>query len=219
MAIGDLYQLKLSTSPPNIGDEALNLFQYDYILGSSTLEQMFDIWDDTVGLQLRSMQSVNTAWNYVEIINLFDLTELFSHVYPVGTVHGVISGDSAPPAVAINFTLQRSARTVRNGAKRIGGIPNGVLANGVVTAGDYITQLNDTAEALGADLEDDAGTGVWRPVIVKRVKTLNPDYPASSKHEYIYSLPTNISEAVFAPVQEVKFSTFASSQNSRKTNH
>jgi len=219
MAAGDVYQLKLSTQPPNVGDEALNIFFYQCITAGATLEEMFQGWDDVTGLQIRSMQSVNCLWNYVEIINLYDLDELFTHIYPAGTVHGVISGDSAPAGVAINFTLQRSSRSVRNGAKRIGGIPNGVLANGIVTAGDYITQLNDTATAFGDEWNGDDGVSTYVPVIVKRIRSDNPDYPVDSKYKYLYRLPENSGEGITPAVADVKFSIYASSQNSRKTNH
>jgi len=218
MAIGDLYQLTLKYDIPNQGDDSLNVFQYVQTAGTSTLAQMRDGWDNTIGLAIRTIQAQTVFWIGQKIENLFDLDEFLEYSYPEGTVHGVVTFDCSPSADAVGFTLKRSTRTVRNGAKRFGGLPAPYVVDNVIEDAGYLDDLNSLGELLSTEFSADGGTAVYEPVIVKRIKTANPDYPDNSKYPFIYSMPTSPVGAVMPVVAGYSFNTFPTTQVSRKAN-
>lgn len=218
MAIGDVYQIKASQRVPNVGDEVLNIFFYSHFSGASDLEDVLTEWNLTVGLPMRLCQTQTTTWNYLEISNLYDVTEFARLDFAAGTVKGDYNDDTAPPSTAINFTLQRTSKTVRNGSKRLGGLSNPLVAYGQVTNTGLLEKLQAVAVAFALPIEEPVGGAIFNPVIVGRVKTANPDYPDNSKYPFLYSLPTEPGQSPVVLVKSAKYSPFVSTQVSRKTN-
>lgn len=219
MLVGDVIQIKVVQSSPNVGDELLNVFFYEVIgAGTSTLAQIIDQFQLDVVLPMRNIQAVALEYKRIEAIDLYDLNQMFTEIYPQGAVKGTIELAISPPSTAVGYTLQRSSRTVRNGSKRFGGIPNVTVQEGKIVDSGYIVSMNTLATALAADIEESLGGNVLQPVIVGRVKTANPDYPATSRYPFIYSLPTAPNQTPVVRVQAALFSLFTSTQVSRKTN-
>ena len=218
MAVGDVIQVKVGQTVPNVGDVALNVFFYKIATGISTLEDFVGQFILDVVLNMRTLQSTACEYDYIEAINLFDLTEFYLRTFAPAELTGIIGSGPVPPSTALGFTLKRSSRAVRNGSKRICGAPSGIIANGGIADPTYLGDMNDLAVAMGSDITEPVGGAVFRPVIVKRIKTANPDYPLNSKYPFKYNLPTEQGQTPVVDVAGVTFSVYSTTQVSRKTN-
>lgn len=218
MDAGDIFQLKVSQIAPSMGDEGLNVFFYRLISGEFVLDDFIGAFVLNVVLPMRTVQHSSIEYRYIELANIFNLDEFAVRSWDAGELVGLAGGAAPAPANAFNFTLRRTSRAVRNGAKRLLGVPSGEYVGGVLTSGGFIASMNNVANAFGETLTEPISDAVLSPCIVKRVKTANPDYPATSKYPFKYSLPTALLSSVSTLVASVSFSNFASTQVSRKTN-
>lgn len=217
--VGDVFQIKVSYQIPNVGDEALNVFFYTLTSGAPAIEDIADGFAAFMWIQQRDLMADSVYLNYVEAVNLFNLSEYALKPYDVGEISGNLAGEVAPPGVAINFLLRRTSRLVRNGSKRIGGVPNSAFLEGKIVDVGYLGELALMNAKLAAIWTEPVSDAELTPCIVKRIKTANPDYPDSSKYPFKYTLPTTQGEAILSVVRSAQFSLYASSQASRKTNH
>lgn len=87
-----------------------------------------------------------------------------------------------------------------------------------MTSAGFLGDMNDVANSYAAEIEEPISGAILRPVIVKRVKTANPDYPDDSKYPFKYTLPTAQLGSTVVDVNGCSFSVFASTQVTRKTN-
>lgn len=218
MAVGDVIQLKVGQTVPNVGDVALNVFFYEIQTGISTLDDFIGQFILDVVLNMRTLQSTACEYDYIEAVNLFNEAEFALRTFAPAELTGLIGSGPCPPSTALGFTLKRSSRAVRNGSKRIAGAPSSIIANGGIADATYLGDMNDLAEAMAADITEPIGGAVFRPVIVKRIKTANPDYPTHSKYPFLYALPTEQGETPVVDVAGCTFSVYATTQVSRKTN-
>lgn len=218
MLVGDVFELKVSQFVPNIGDEVLNVYFYKLMTGTFVLDDFIGLFVLNVILPLRNMQSSQLAYRTFTLSNIFNLDEFFVRSYNDYDLAGLIISPTAPPSTAVNFTLHRSSRTVRNGSKRIGGLPNNVVTEGRIVDGFILTQMATVAAAMSEELTEPISGAVLRPCIVGRVKTPNPDYPADSKYEFKYALPEAQGDSPVVEVAQTTFSAFTSTQVTRKTN-
>jgi hypothetical protein len=218
MVVGDVFEIKVSQTTPNIGDEMLNVFFYKLMTGEFVLDDLIGQFVLDVVLQMRTIQSVACQYRAITVTNLFNLDEFFVRTYDVNELVGLVNLAVAPPSTALNFTLHRTSRTVRNGSKRIGGVPNPTVQEGRITDSTYLGDMSDLADAMSAELTEPISGAVLRPVIVKRIKTANPDYPDNSKYPFKYTLPTEQGETPIVEVGQTTFSIYTSTQVSRKTN-
>lgn len=124
MIVGDVFQIKVSQVSPNIGDEALNIFFYRLATGLFELDDFIGQFVLEVILNMRTVQHTSTEYRYIEMINIFNLDELAIRTYTAGELIGLAGGSAPAPANAFNFTLRRSSRSVRNGSKRLMGVPS-----------------------------------------------------------------------------------------------
>jgi hypothetical protein len=121
-------------------------------------------------------------------------------ITPAG-VAGTRGGDCLPPFVNWQFRLNRANREVRNGQKRICGVPESDQVNGIMT-GNVSVVLTNLAEAMEAPLFLNPGDYQWTPRIVRRIPPIIPGGP------WTY-LPFPLASVQYVAI---------TSQNSRKYN-
>jgi len=218
MEVGDVIEIKVAAITPNVADEALNVFFYRVATGIAEMSDIVDAFVLDVLLPYRGIQTQGVQYRSITATNLFNLDEFHIRSYSGSDLEGIINEFTAPPSTAINMTLHRTSRTVRNGAKRLFGFPNVNVQEGVVQGVSFLGDLNEVAVAIGAELDEPISGAVLRPVIVKRIKTANPDYPLKSKYPFKYLLPTEQGQTPVVDVGQVTFSIFSSTQVTRKTN-
>lgn len=218
MEAGDVIQIKSVAITPNIGDEMINIYFYRLDSGTPLMDDIIGAFILKPLLAIRGMQTDGVQYRSIEAINLFNLDEFAVRSYSGADLAGLLVEATAPPSTAVGFTLRRSSRTVRNGAKRIGGVPNANVVQGALTGTSFLAQVAAVAGDMGEPMEEGVSDAVLTPVIVKRIKTPNPDYPDDSKYPFKYLLPTEQGQTPIVPVAGVGFSSFATTQTTRKTN-
>jgi len=191
MSAGDVY--KLVTTYTFLGEEMSNVWHYRQSDGAGAAFEFFEAWNAAVLPALLDIQSVGVEYLTADIINYDNPGDFGSFSYP-GTTLGERAGEAQPPFVSWAFRLNRTSRVTRNGQKRIGGVSEADVQNGIASSG-VLTPLDNAAIAMGTVVE--AGLDVYFPVIV-RLTTTPPIEP---------DIINNISEGVYVRV---------STQNSRK---
>jgi hypothetical protein len=100
--------------------------------------------------------------------NLASTEDFATELFLPGDFVGSASGEGLPPFNAWAFRYQRASTLVRNGAKRIAGVTETDLDNGVANS-SALTRLAALANHMESDLELDSGE-LFKPVIVHQVK-------------------------------------------------
>lgn len=212
MAVGDVYEIVDVQELQ--GQEIQNVYFYHQIapfvpLSGSMAQAIGEEFVATVINQIRDVQSVDLLHVEVRVRNLFDAVDAATVVS--GIVGAQVSGgDYLPSYCAWGFQETTDNATVRDGAKRIAGVPELLQEDGVPTE-DAIDLLNILADQLaqpitgGLIIEDD----ILYPCVVKRVRS-------GVAGAYEYRLPENTGELVFGTVLELLVKLFVTSQVSRK---
>lgn len=140
----------------------------------------------------------------VKATNLFDATDAYETLISV-------PGDSAGADLmgtfeAYPFRLVGNNAAVRSGAKRIGGVAEGYVTQGVVTDAGQLANLSALADGMAAILNWGLlAAEELAPVIVKRILVGDE-----------YELPTTIGDAILSFITDAIFSPLVTSQVSRK---
>lgn len=213
MAVGDVYELVCEQLYGT--SHILNVFYYEQIAvvvplaGEPIAAILAQQWDNQVGSVMRTYQSGDVVHVEVRCRNLFDDSD--SGSVPSAAGGGSTSDDTTPPFVAASFKLFGDNPAVKNGAKRVVGIPEAYVSDGIITNAEYIGNLEDVADAFAKNVT--AGsvilTDTWAPTIVKRIRSGTPG-------AYEYRLPENVGETTLSRVSRVLLSLVLSSQVSRK---
>lgn len=149
-------------------------------------------WQDVFTPTLTPIQSTNTAWVSAEVTNLMNFSDF--GVYGLAPTTGDRVGDTEPAFMTWTFTLNRSARQLRNGRKAISGLVE-ADHSGDRPDSAILVYLESFATALSDDLVDVHGT-VFTPVIVR--------IP-----------PGGVPPTLYTPVSTATF-RWVSTQNTRK---
>lgn len=96
---------------------------------------------------VRGIQTTSIYYTLVEFNNLSDYVDEFAQFSPTSSNQGAISGEFMSTQDAWSFLLVRSTRATRHGHKRIGGVPEAAVTNGVIDAG-FNTQMAAAVAAL-----------------------------------------------------------------------
>lgn len=165
MATGDLYQLIDVQSQS--GQQVLNVYYYKQVSEGTATNQVLALasaFESTLMGPIRDVQSIVVIHDHYQIINT-DNTAEFGNV-STGE-DGNIGGDVLPPFVAYSFRWNRVDRAVRNGQKRIAGVPENFQNGGVATAAAEIL-LDVLATLMGNNITDPTTEAIFRPQIVHR---------------------------------------------------
>jgi len=148
LAINDTYQLTLISKLDT--QTALNVFHYFKTdTGDGTAEDLVDTFVDVVQPSIAAIMSGSSGIFGIDCFNINNLGDFFSLAESVG---GTVSGDVMPVFVTNSFKYLRTTRAVRNGAKRIVGVPESGTTDGVNPTSGYATLLAACATAMAADL-------------------------------------------------------------------
>ena len=211
MAVGDLYQL---TDFQTMGGQILeNVYFYRQTAADvafPSAKALHDLWNSAVRIPVTNGQYTGLVHTRYQVINLFDDTELYD---VIDSDAGAVAGDVQPFFVAWGFGAPRANRQIRKSTRRIGGVMEGMVTNGVATA-PAITLLNAMAAAFNAVLSNGvtAGSNSFQPVAVKRIKVTHPI------GEPYYRLPEGINEATWRVITNWSYEK-VTTQNSRKVGH
>jgi hypothetical protein len=203
MATGDLY--RVVDVQTLLGQQVLNVYFYKCIAAGSAPSlptTLFGLMYENILTDMFTVQSSQLTHNGGIITNE-DNDDEFATVPTSDT--GTISGDVMPPFVAWAIRLNRASRAVRNGQKRIGGVPESLVVDGVA-ASSILSTLTGIAVSMATILTDPVSGAAFEPRIVHRHTDAGPggDPPETPRADY------GITSGVFVGV---------SSQNSRKFGH
>ena len=202
MAFQDLYELvDVQTIA---GQEVLNVYYYinnNVLNGGATAEDLAEAFEAQVLPSILAVQVELLTHTELRVKNLYTPSD--AHVLALSE-SGAIATDAFPTFDAVGFRLVQGNGAIRNGAKRIGGIPEGAATDGVIDSGTYITALDAVGTAM-ADTLSLLLADVFMPVVVGRILDGGS-----------YRLPANSGEAVLGAILEAVFSVLVTSQTSRK---
>lgn len=159
--LGDIYEVKLFAE--FISKQVLNVFHYQAAAApGSSLALRNSFVTDVVNV-IRTIQVENIHYDSVEVANLNDPSDFASE--GLTATHGAIGAEGLPPYAAYTFKYARATRAVRNGFKRIGGIPETWQDNGIIDT-THVSDMNTVATALALTLTG-SGADVYVPVIAR----------------------------------------------------
>lgn len=183
MATGDLYEL---TDVQILeGQQVLNVYHYTQVAEATVgtnVVALQNAWTTFILVPLVLVQSVHVEHVGYKVVNLDNPDEFGLQV---ATATGNVSGEALPPFCAWSFRLNRATRLVRNGQKRIGGVPESFNDGGVAT-GAALTLLPAVAIAMGALITDTISGASFTPRIVHKATEAGPggSPPATPRADY-----------------------------------
>lgn len=135
--------------------DMMNVYYFRQENGSDGAQALAEAFEQVILPNIVAIQHSSVTHTEIEVINVFDEEDFYSLALTSGNV-GERTGEVLPRFNAWGFTILRATRLVRNGSKRIAGIAEGDILNGV-PAGGFLSTLNGYADALAATLEDSNG--------------------------------------------------------------
>lgn len=201
------YQLQVKQTL--FGQSIENVFFYASQDENGSAEDLRAAFLSSMAIPMRALQSGQVSWQEIDTYSLGDLSDFEKFPQVVAGTAG--NGDTLPAHDAVSFTLNPATRIVRPGGKRIAGILEDVVQQGVFTEPGYVGSI----EAFRIKLDDAlVGTeATYDPVIVKRIKTAIPD---TLPQKYKYELPKPGDTLVVGLVKSATVDPYVSSQVSRK---
>lgn len=183
MPLNTLYQVRARQKwGSDSGQEMESVFFFNHTAGDGVAEDLGLSFGTAIGAAINAVQT-GVMKNYsIDVINLGDLGD-FASLPWLGT--GSISGDTLPPTVALSFTFKVNTRAVRKGSKRVSGVPEAAVLQGIITDADYKADI----EALRLVMQQEivSADDTWLPVVVKRIKE---PVVGTVPLRYTYRLPT-----------------------------
>lgn len=186
MAIGDVYELKLSGN--TLGQTVLNIFYYEMTVGSGGgASELGLTFYGNVVLSLLPIVSSDTTYTDIEIRNLANGQDFYVNNF---SVNGTRGGTSATSFVAWGFRLNPVNVNFRAGGKRIGSVSNVDINDNAPVSG-ILSALNTVAADFGKALIQSGNT--YRPRIKHQLPIIDTNAPI--EYDYI-----NVGSAEFARV-------------------
>lgn len=147
--MGDTFLLK--DKYMYLGEDMQNSYYYEVGAGSGSSQDLNEAFVDTILPKIVAIQHTGCVHGSIETYNLSNPTDFHSLTLTSGN-QGTVTGEGMPKWDAYKYKVARATRAVRNGAKRIGGLPEGGINNGVVS-GTLLTACQSLAEFLSGDLD------------------------------------------------------------------
>jgi len=196
MSVGDIWQI--IDKQAYLSQVCLNVYYVEETTSATSGPAPADVVNSFRNSVVDNMLPVQSnLLEHIEYtaINLTDPTQfgVFAFAEP-----GAVGGDGLPPFCAWAFKFQRTTRVVRNGQKRIAGIPESQTLNGIPTT-EALALLNALASGMVGPYVSEEPDGSYTP----RIR---------------HALGTDPETFSYHPVADVSF-TRVSTQNSRKFGH
>ena len=204
MAEGDVYQVVHVQSYR--GQQILNVYFYRQaapILVGDIAQQMADTFESEVVPAVAAVQTDDLDHIELRVTNLFNPAE--EATSPLAGTGAITGTDTQASFDAVGFRLNQDNGALRNGSKRIGGIPSDADTDGVIDTPTYVTALIALGTAMALGLDAGIVSNAFIPVIVGRILDGGS-----------YRLPENAGEAVLGNILEAVFNANTTSQTSRK---
>lgn len=166
--LGDV--LRLTDRQTLLGQQVLNVYFFRVTsitgLASNYLEVFCTWFDEHVVDPVTATQHQELAHVELYAENISNGVDIFTFTdgYPKDGLIG--AGEVMPPFVSWGIQLIRESRVTRNGYKRIGGVSEGAVSDGVIEA-SYAGVVATAAEAMDDDWVDGIIT-LAEPIILKR---------------------------------------------------
>lgn len=203
MAFGDVYEVVDQQSVA--GQQCLNVYYYlnnNVLNGGATAVDLNDSFMAEMMPLIRGAQTAAVTHTGLRTRNLYNPSDVDVRSHSLAGTRAAANNE--PPFIAVGFTLGSDNGALRKGAKRIAGIDDLDLNNGVITVSAALTALT----ALAGGMENTLAillAEVFMPVIVGRI------FDGGG-----YRLPANSAEGVLGAVTDVVYSLYPTTQNSRK---
>jgi len=206
MALDNIYVLKDVQTYNN--EEILNTYTFEGEEGGSAVDLVNAFIEDMLP-EIRPAQASQLTHTLIAAYSLGNLADLGEEVVSLA---GLKTGQSILPIFnAYSFTLRPTSRAVRPGSKRIAGVYEDAVINGIIVDPVPLGELEAIRVALDTPISTDDAL-FYTPVIVKRVKY---EVPGSDPVRFAYRYPETDEELVFATLSGVKSSPRISHQTSR----
>lgn len=186
MSAGDVFMLIDQQIYVTADDNPiLNVYAYRQASGTGGAEELAANFVEEVLPDIVGVQSVAIGHSSISVVNLDDLSDFTELAVDPGEGTGTQTGDCLPRYNAYSFIYHRTSRGIRNGWKRIAGVPESAQVNGVVTNSGFLTALSALATTLSESLTGSGGD-VWNPRILRRGSTsvtppiVRADFPIAS---------------------------------------
>jgi hypothetical protein len=216
MALNDVYEVTVHQTMR--GQKLANVFHYHQratvvvASGNTAMAVATEFWD-TIGQQWLTCVTNDVRVDRIHCRNLFLASEEADYAVDlVGANGGAGAQDTMPSFVAIAYKLSHDqGGLLKSGAKRIAGVADAVVTDGVLTNVDYANGLTVLGTLFYEPLQ--WGTvirdNVWFPIIVKRVKEMEGGIAK-------YRLPASLAELAFGTVVSAVFGLEVGTQVSRR---
>jgi len=211
LVINDVYAVTLRQMM--LGQRVTNVFFYEQFAAftptsGTVAADLAQTFGNVVMPGINNIQPTDVVNVQIDVENLFVGADVGQSIETGGGGFGTnsISTFNAPA-----FKLAVPAKTTRSGSKRIAGVANNLVTDGVFTDATYIGAASTLEGLMTQNLAGlaPATANVFRPVVVKRIKEL-----IAGKTKY--RLPNVIGEKIVQVVVDVVFQLIMSTQNSRK---
>lgn len=203
MAIADIYECRVSG---NIFLVPFNLVFHVVRAnaGFGALE-VTDACADTVLPDLLPVSTSDAIYQEISAYSLGDATDFWTR--PLGSTAGTHTGDAFSPFATYSIRFNRMRTDMHHGYKRIPGVDEASVTDGVLTQGT-VTLLQTAAASIVGNWEqaENPGTNVCNYVVVKRVLV----------SEGKYRLPKTDGELITYQPTGYAILNAVTTQNSRK---
>lgn len=174
MEQGDIIRITDVQTLTNYAGQIRNVYYYQAftMTGEAPLqiyaESIAQAFGNAVMAQVATSQSVSLTHVELEFFNMSNQFEEAIQTWDT-PVQGSVAGEYLPANVAYSYKLQRYQRVVRNGAKRISGVPEIATIGGRLLNPAYLPTVTAIAEAfsLPINVEGDSVDATLVPVIVR----------------------------------------------------
>lgn len=215
MAVNDVYEVALNSRL--FGQDCANVFHFVMTAPTpapSVVDTLINAFLPLRVSGMRAMSLNDVVYTAIRARNLFNADEDVTRSIALPGSSGAVGPENStlPSFNSYGFTMNTAGGSVGNGSKRLVGVPESAVVDGVVTDGGYLGQGISVANSFANDLTvggTPGGTPVFSPVIVKRVRSGTPN-------NYKYRLPENLAETVIARIISGLFNVLITTQLSRK---
>lgn len=164
MGLGTLY--KLIDRQMLLGQQCLNVYYYESQGDGDIVGDLRAAFIEDVLPQLRALQTQQVTHVRIDTLNVTTGLDYEEYTHP-SPLNGNQSGETSPSFVAWGFRYNRASRDSRHGYKRIPGVGEGAIADGVPVAG-IATPIANLAASLQIAIGDSTGGPTYLPRIVRR---------------------------------------------------
>lgn len=157
MASGNTYSVLVEGSLS--GQAIKNVYHYQQMSGTDNADNLFDLFEADVVPKCLDISSASYVMEKVTVTNLEDATDFW--IAEIG-LNGNFTGENMPTHDAWSFEFITRRTDAKSGGKRIAGVIEGMLNNGVPT---FTFALTLGAYMLACERDLTSAGGVWRPCV------------------------------------------------------